>query len=184
MTKMLLFSCSMILVVWVYSFTAVASNATSNIAIKMKITHANCVVNGGKGISGVYNLPVMNDSGSIVDRISYVDVPLMIDCTKGAGLGALSVSFTAANPGFKDASIGLIKTTVSDIGLQTRWKRNGEQVVDMSGATDILAIKDAEVKAGVYDSSLNVYPVILTPGVTSLAPGRYQAGLTINITYY
>lgn len=184
MIKILLFSCAMMILVWIYSLTAMASSATTDIAVKLKITHASCIVNDVKGISGVYNLPLINDSGRVVDRISYVDVPLIIDCTKGAAPEALRISFTAANPGFQDASNGLIKTTDADIGLQTRWKRNGEKIVDLSVATDILAIKDAEVKSGVFDSSLKVYPVILTPGGVSLTPGRYQADLSVNIIYY
>lgn len=73
---------------------------------------------------------------------------------------------------------------MANIALLIRWKRNGERIIDLSNTTDLLAMKDAEVRSGVYDSSLKVYPLNLNPSATSLAPGRYQADLTVNITYY
>lgn len=184
MIRKLLLFCSMIVLLSMYSLAAVAGGTTSNIGVKMRITHANCIVNGGTGFSGTYNLPLMNDQGKIIDRISYTDVPLIIDCTKGAKLGALTVSFTSAKPGFQNAANGLINTTMANIALLIRWKRNGERIIDLSNTTDLLAMKDAEVRSGVYDSSLKVYPLNLNPSATSLAPGRYQADLTVNITYY
>lgn len=184
MIKKPLLSCSIILLLSLYSMITTASISTSSIGVKMKITHANCIVNGGKGISGVYNLPLMNESGKVVDRVSYTDVPLIIDCTQGVKLGALAVSFTAANPGFQDAANGLLNTTMANIALLTRWKHNGASVINLSGTTDILMVKDAEIQPGIYDSSFKVYPVVLGSGSISLIPGRYQSDLTINITYY
>lgn len=161
-----------------------ASSSVSSIGVKMKVTHASCTINSGKGMSGLFNLPVMNDSGRIVDKINYTDVPLIIDCTKGVKLSALNISFSSASPGFQDPHDGLLKTTDPDILLQTRWRRNGERIIDFSGVTDMLAIKSFEVSAGIYDTSLKVYPLTLNPGGMSLTPGSYHADLTINIVYY
>lgn len=183
MIKQLLL-CSMIILLSLYSLTANAGNSTSNIGVKMKITHANCTINGGKGISGAYKLPLMNDSGTVIDRLNAIDVPLIIDCSKGVKPGALTISFTAARPGFQNAANGLVNTTMANIALLTRWKRNGASVIDLSAATDILTVKDAEIQPGIYDSSLKVYPTVINTAASTLTPGRYQADLTINITYY
>ncbi|EJJ6948764.1 type 1 fimbrial protein [Salmonella enterica] len=176
--------CVMIFLISMHSLTVMASSTATSIGVKMTITHANCVVNNGKGVSGTYNLPVINDSGTVVDRIGYTDIPLIIDCTRGGGLRALGVSFNASSYGFQDVYNGLLNTSIADIALRTHWKRNGERVIDFSGVTDLLAIKDAEIHPGVYDSSLKVYPVASKPGGMSLTPGRYQADLTVNISYY
>lgn len=63
MIRKLLLFCSMIVLLSMYSLAAVAGGTTSNIGVKMRITHANCIVNGGTGFSGTYNLPLMNDQG-------------------------------------------------------------------------------------------------------------------------
>lgn len=96
MIKQVLLLCSIIILSSLCSSTAIAGNSTSSIGVKMKITHANCTVNGGKGISGAYNLPLMNESGNVTDRVSATDVPLIIDCSKGVKPSALTISFTAA----------------------------------------------------------------------------------------
>ncbi|EDW6064633.1 type 1 fimbrial protein [Salmonella enterica subsp. enterica serovar Oslo] len=184
MIRKKLLLCSVMVLSSIYALTVSAGNTTSNIGVKMQITNANCIVNGGKGISGTYNLPLMNDGGKVIDSISYIDVPLIIDCTKGVNLAALTISFTATKPGFQNAANGLINTTMANIALLTRWKYNGERVIDLSATTDLLAIKDAEVRSGVYDSSLKVYPVNLNPSVIAFTPGQYHADLSINITHY
>ena len=184
MIKQVLLLCSIILLSSLCSSTAIAGNSTSSIGVKMKITHANCTVNGGKGISGAYNLPLMNESGNVTDRVSATDVPLIIDFSKGVKPSALTISFTAATPGFQNAAKGLVNTTMANIALLTRWKRNGASVIDLSTATDILSVKDAEIQPSIYDSSFKVYPTVINTASASLTPGRYQADLTINITYY
>ncbi|GAL42835.1 hypothetical protein [Citrobacter freundii] len=73
---------------------------------------------------------------------------------------------------------------MANIALLTRWKRNGASVIDLSTATDILSVKDAEIQPSIYDSSFKVYPTVINTASASLTPGRYQADLTINITYY
>lgn len=184
MTKLPFISSAFFIWLCAYSLPVMAGSASSSIAVKTKITLANCTINGGKGISGVYNLPVMDEHGKVETRFSYVDAPVIIDCTKGATLGALGVSFTPGSSGFYDAGNGVMSTTYPDVGLQVRWKRNGGGPVDLSGTIDILAMKDAQTSVGIYDSSLRVSPLKLATGTTLLTPGRYQADLTVNITYY